>query len=75
MGGVRGTVCCGWASEGVGRVRLTAYVAKLPILEDQELLAAADFLQAGDGAVGEVVDDVGVRFQHADGVADFFGEL
>ncbi|KAI4134491.1 MAG: hypothetical protein LQ347_001471 [Umbilicaria vellea] len=31
--------------------------------------------EAGDGAVGEVVDDVGVRFQHANGVAHFFCEF
>lgn len=53
----------------------TAYVAKLPVLEDQKLLPPAYFLQAGDGAVGEVVDDVGVRFQHANGVAHFFCEF
>lgn len=60
--------CCDLAN---GRVRglrgiFTAYVAKFPVLEDQEVLPPTYFLQAGDGPVGEVVDDVGVRLQHAD---------
>lgn len=63
-----------WGAE-CGRWILTAYIAEFPILEYQKLLPPADFLEAHDGAVGKVVDDVGVGFEHAYRVADFFGEL
>ena len=72
-GYARTYACRGWF---VGRNgSRTAYVAELPILKYQKLLPPTDFLEACDGAVGEVFDDIGVGFKHAYRVADFFCEL
>ena len=45
---------------------LTADITKLPILEYQELFPPGDFLQPLDCPLAEVVDDIRMRFQHAD---------
>lgn len=57
-----------------GEVQLTANVAEFPILEDKEVFPLSDFLEAFDCSIGEVIDDVGMCLEDADGIADFFGQ-
>jgi hypothetical protein len=52
----------------------TADIAELAVLKDKELFAARQLVQAADGLVVEVGDDVGVRLEDANVIAHIFGE-
>ena len=43
----------------------TANVAKLAVLEDEEMLLGSNLFQALDGARAKVINDVGVCLEHA----------
>lgn len=49
---------------------LTADITELPILEYQELFPLGDLLQALDCSLAKVVNDIRMRFQHADGITN-----
>ena len=44
---------------------LTADVSKLSVFKQQKLLASRYFIQAFDSPLGEIVDDIRMRFQDA----------
>jgi hypothetical protein len=52
----------------------TADIAELAVLKDKELFAARQLVQAADGLVVEVGDDVCVGLEDANVIADIFGE-
>jgi hypothetical protein len=52
----------------------TANVAKLAVFKDDELLAARNLVQASDGFVVEVGNNVCVGLEHADVIANVFGQ-
>ena len=52
----------------------TADVSEFAVFEQQELLSPGDFIQAFDRAFRKIIDDVCVRFQHADVVAHLLGQ-
>lgn len=53
---------------------LTPNVPKLAILKHDKLLPFSNLVQAADGAVAKVLDDVGVGFEDADVIADLVGQ-
>lgn len=52
----------------------TSNVTKLPVLEDDELLAPSNLSQASDGLVREVFDDICMRLQHANLISHILGQ-
>jgi len=52
----------------------TANVTEFAVLKDYELLAARNLVQASDGFVVEVGNNVCVRLEDADVVANIFGQ-
>lgn len=59
---------------GILRLHCVANVTKLPILEDQEVLALGDFLETFYGPFREVVNYVNMCFEDANRIADFFSQ-
>jgi hypothetical protein len=55
------------------RANHTSNIAKLSVFEDDELLSSGDLIQTSDCLVGEVFNDVCMRFEHTYLVSNIFG--
>ena len=60
------------AVDAGGRSERTSNVAKFSVFEEEEMLPRCYLLQPCDGDFGPVIDDIGVSFEDADVVTNFF---
>ena len=54
------------------RGRRTPYISKFAVLEYEKVLPLRNLLQSSNCSFREVIDDIGMSLEHADGIAHFF---